>query len=177
MSLIPWHTSGPSRALLDPYLGFRLDDDDLLAPLTLAPWETRAPWHRQVRRPRESYNYESLLPTNFGSNIKEDKDKFQLNIDVQHFLPDEIKVTASGNTLTVEGKHEEKPDEHGSISRHFVRRYVLPEDHDLNHLQSHVSTDGVLTITAPKIPADGNVARTIPIQHTGKPKRVILKHK
>ncbi|XP_018324286.1 heat shock protein Hsp-12.2-like isoform X2 [Agrilus planipennis] len=171
MSLIPWHTTAPSRAL-DPYFGLRLDDDDLLAPLTLAPWETRAPWHRRWPL-RSYYNWESLLPTDTGSTIKEDKDRFQLDIDVQHFKPEEIKVTSSGNTLTVEGKHEEKPDEHGYISRHFVRRYALPEDHDLSQVQSHLSSDGVLTIIAPKVPDDGNAARSIPIQHTGKPKRAI----
>ncbi|XP_018324281.1 alpha-crystallin B chain-like [Agrilus planipennis] len=212
MSLIPWHTSGPSRALLDPYFGLRLNEK-FLDPVTLPPWETRAPWHERSRRPsplipwhtsgpsraldpyfglrlghetfldpltiapwERSYSWDTPPHTDAASTIKEDKDKFEVNVDVQHFLPDEIKVTSSGNTLTVEGKHEEKPDEHGSISRHFVRKYVLPEDHDLNHLQSHISSDGVLTITAPKIPADGNMPRAIPVQHTGKPKKAI-KHK
>ncbi|XP_025837379.1 alpha-crystallin B chain-like [Agrilus planipennis] len=212
MSLIPWHTAGPSRALLDPYFGLRLDDK-FLNPAALPPWETRAPWHGRLRRPsplipwhtsgpsraldpyfglrlsdenlldpltmapwERSYSWDTLLSTDAAS-IKENKDKFEVNVDVQHFLPHEIKVTSSGNMLTVEGKHEEKPDEHGSISRHFVRKYVLPEDHDPNHIQSHISSDGVLTITAPKISTDGTIPRAIPIQHTGKPKKAIKHHK
>jgi crystallin alpha B len=50
----------------------------------------------------------------------------------------------------VEGKHEEKQDEHGYVSRHFVRRYILPSDIEVNNIVSSLSSDGVLTVTAPK---------------------------
>ncbi|KAJ8963110.1 hypothetical protein NQ318_018575 [Aromia moschata] len=50
----------------------------------------------------------------------------QVILDVQQFAPNEIVVKTNGNSIIVEGKHEEKQDEHGFISRHFVRRYVLP---------------------------------------------------
>lgn len=69
---------------------------------------------------------------------------------MQQFAPNEITVKAVDNTVVVEGKHEEKQDEHGFISRHFVRRYVLPKDVELNNITSSLSSDGVLTISAPK---------------------------
>lgn len=53
--------------------------------------------------------------------------------------------------MTVEGKHEEKHEEHGQIYRHFVRKYVLPEDCDIKSLESKLSSHGVLSITAPRI--------------------------
>lgn len=69
---------------------------------------------------------------------------------MQQFSPDEISVKTVDNHVVVEAKHEEKQDEHGYISRHFVRRYVLPPSHDLVNITSTLSSDGVLTITAPK---------------------------
>jgi len=74
----------------------------------------------------------------------------QVILDVQQFSPDEITVKTVDNHVVVEAKHEEKQDEHGYVSRHFVRRYVLPPSHDLVNITSTLSSDGVLTITAPK---------------------------
>lgn len=74
----------------------------------------------------------------------------QVILDVQQFSPDEITVKTVDNYVIVEAKHEERQDEHGYISRHFIRRYVLPPSHDLVNVTSTLSSDGVLTVTAPK---------------------------
>jgi len=74
----------------------------------------------------------------------------QVILDVQQFSPDEITVKTIDNQVIIEAKHEEKQDEHGYISRQFVRRYVLPSSHDLANVTSTLSSDGVLTITAPR---------------------------
>lgn len=71
-------------------------------------------------------------------------------MDVQQFAPNEITVKVTEGTVIVEGKHEEKQDEHGFISRHFVRRYTLPKDVDVNNVVSSLSSDGVLTVSVPK---------------------------
>lgn len=71
-------------------------------------------------------------------------------MDVQQFAPSEITVKTVNNQVIVEGKHEEKQDEHGYISRHFVRKYLLPPDTEPQDVSSSLSSDGVLTITAPK---------------------------
>lgn len=74
----------------------------------------------------------------------------QVILDVQQFSPEEITVKTVGNNVIVEAKHEERQDEHGYVSRHFVRRYALPPSHDVINVTSSLSSDGVLTITAPK---------------------------
>lgn len=74
----------------------------------------------------------------------------QVILDVQQFAPSEIVVKTQDNIVVVEGKHEEKQDEHGFISRHFVRKYVLPSDIEPLDIMSSLSSDGVLTISAPK---------------------------
>ncbi len=44
----------------------------------------------------------------------------QVCLDVQQFKPEEVNVKTVDNFVVIEGKHEEKEDEHGYISRHFV---------------------------------------------------------
>lgn len=74
----------------------------------------------------------------------------QVNLDVQQFKPEEINVKVVDDHLVVEGKHEERQDKHGYISRQFTRRYKLPENVELESLKSTLSSDGILAITAPK---------------------------
>lgn len=54
------------------------------------------------------------------------KFNFQVILDVQQFSPQEITVKTTDKYIIVEGKHEEKQDEHGYISRQFTRRYQIP---------------------------------------------------
>lgn len=82
-----------------------------------------------------------------------------------------VKVTGD-NAITVEAKHEEKADEHGYVSRQFVRKYLLPKDYDIQNIQSQLSSDGVLTIMAPKTETKSIENRRIPIQQTGLPSKV-----
>lgn len=93
-----------------------------------------------------------------------------MTLDVQQFKPKEITVKTKDNCVIVEGKHEEKQDEHGYISRHFVRRYVLPRNHDAADVVSSLSSDGVLTITAPKKALPAAAERVVPITQAGPAK-------
>lgn len=96
----------------------------------------------------------------------EKSDDFIVSLDVQHFAPEEVTVKAVDNFIEVEAKHEERPDEHGYVSRYFKRRYAFPEGFNADGIVSKLSSDGVLTIRAPKI-QKGPQERVIPIVHTG----------
>ncbi|XP_057318504.1 protein lethal(2)essential for life-like [Microplitis mediator] len=105
-----------------------------------------------------------------ASTVKADKDSFHVSLDVQQFSPEEINVKVIDRSVVVEGKHEEKQDEHGFISRQFTRRYLIPEQCDIDQVTSKLSSDGVLSIVVPrkdqpKIEGE----RKINIEHTGKP--------
>ena len=93
---------------------------------------------------------------------------FQVNLDVQQFKPEELTVKTVDNFIVVEGKHEERQDEHGFISRQFVRRYQLPDEVDPQAVVSQLSSDGVLTITGPK-KALPSSERIVPINQTQAP--------
>ncbi|CAD7004593.1 heat shock protein 23 [Ceratitis capitata] len=96
------------------------------------------------------------------------KDGFQVSMDVAHFKPSELTVKVVDNSIVVEGKHEEREDDHGYISRHFLRRYTLPKGYDANKVMSSLSSDGVLTVMAPKPQLeDKSNERHIQIQQTG----------
>ncbi|GBP28663.1 Protein lethal(2)essential for life [Eumeta japonica] len=110
----------------------------------------------------------AMVAREVGSNITVDKDKFQVSLDVQHFAPEEISIKTVEGFVVVEGKHEDKEDEHGFISRQFLRRYALPEGCEAETVQSKLSSDGVLTIMAPwKIDEAIEGERAIPIERTG----------
>ncbi|XP_071641610.1 protein lethal(2)essential for life isoform X1 [Temnothorax longispinosus] len=173
----------PVSRLLDQHFGTGLHRDDLISSLTGLGID-RPPLrsifgNRPYYRPWGNVTRQNSSGT---STIQLDNDTFQppsrgaalsdpqVILDVQQFSPNEISVKTVDNHVVVEAKHEEKQDEHGYISRHFVRRYVLPPSHDLVNITSTLSSDGVLTITAPKknmTPA--GTERVVNIVQTGVP--------
>jgi len=50
-----------------------------------------------------------------------------VTLDVQKFDAAELKVKLSENRLVVSGKHEQRADEHGYVSREFRREFDVPE--------------------------------------------------
>ncbi|XP_014364952.2 protein lethal(2)essential for life [Papilio machaon] len=151
------------RRLVDQHFGLGLTPQDYLTILAV-PQTTRdyyRPWRNLQAADRD-----------VGSTIKEEKDKFQVNLDVQHFSPEEISVKTADGFLIVEAKHEERQDEHGFISRSFTRKYPLPEGIEADMVMSKLSSDGVLSITAPlKAPPKNSDERIVPIIQTGPVKR------
>lgn len=104
-----------------------------------------------------------------SATVERDEDKYQVIVDVQQFAPEEITVRTDDKCITVEGKHEEKKDRHGYVSRQFVRRYVLPKGYDMGHVKPSLSSDGILTITAPRLALPAPGERIVPIQRSYRP--------
>lgn len=165
-----------------PYL---FDDSDLWAP-SLRCNRNRG-WlenfvEPNILLPRRRFDIPDVF-RNLNASLQDDAkismdtNKFRANFDVQHFKPEEVsvKVNEGDKTVIIEGKHEEKTDEHGQIYRHFVRKYALPKDCDIKSLESKLSSDGVLSITAPRLgqhqPTEDH--RSIPIIRTGQPAKSI----
>ncbi|KAF7385645.1 hypothetical protein HZH66_011487 [Vespula vulgaris] len=109
--------------------------------------------------------------TSGWSVIKNDKDKFHVALDVQQFKPEEVNVKIVDNYIVIEGKHEEQQDDHGVISRHFIRKYLVPDQCDPEKATSSLSSDGILTITAPRKAeaVEEKKERIIKIEHMVKP--------
>ncbi|XP_031836306.1 protein lethal(2)essential for life [Nomia melanderi] len=175
MSLLPllfsawWADLEHPHRLLDQNFGLGLLPEQLLLPRStermLAPYN----------RPALELYYRPLAellrtPESGTSTITADKDTFKVMLDVQQFKPEEINLKLVDRFIVVEAKHEEKRDEHGLISRQFIRKYLLPEQVDEEQLTSNISSDGILTITAPiKATQEKPNERIIKIERTGKP--------
>ncbi|KAM6907767.1 alpha-crystallin B chain-like [Xenentodon cancila] len=125
----------------------RLSDLSLAEPLTdwplMWPFSWSFPWIRP-----------SLMrwlnwPENGHSEMRMEKDRYVIYLDVKHFSPEELSVNVSAEFITVHGKHEDRQDDHGFVSREFLRKYKLPSGLTGAEVTSSLSVDGVLTITAP----------------------------
>uniref|UniRef100_A0A182FEK4 Uncharacterized protein n=1 Tax=Anopheles albimanus TaxID=7167 RepID=A0A182FEK4_ANOAL len=120
--------------LLDQHFGRTLTADDLLnAFSSLAESHNRRlqqlnssgcyvrPWHSScVANKQDS-----------GSTVNVTNDKFQINLDVQQFAPEEISI------------------------------------------ESSLSSDGILTITCPRLAIEQKPEKTIPITQTGEPSKTL----
>ncbi|CAG9761482.1 unnamed protein product [Ceutorhynchus assimilis] len=144
---------------------------DMMRPLRQMENEMRA-LEREFFRPSifNGPRYALKYPVSDDTAVvAQFKDKFQVRLDVQGFNPEDLKVKtlADQNAIEIEGKHEEREDGHGILSRQFLRRFVLSKDHDLKAVASSLSEDGILTVTAPKKPAEisSEKERAIPIEH------------
>ncbi|XP_066138996.1 alpha-crystallin B chain-like [Euwallacea fornicatus] len=142
---------------------------DLLRPFRQMENEMRV-LETELMRPGSFFNrprYFLKYPELEQTSVAQLKDKFQVKLDVEGFKPAELKVKTltDQNTIEIEGKHEEREDDHGLISRQFVRRFVLPKGHDLKGVVSTLSEDGILTITAPKKPLEVTEEKVIPVEH------------
>lgn len=179
MSLIPllysdwWENLEFPHQVYDQNFGLGIHSDQLTHPgvgrfavqprerrLCMSPMMYYRPWSEILRSKEEGGI----------STVKADKDKFQVILDVQQFKPEEINVKVVDNFVVVEAKHEEKQDQHGWISRQFSRRYMIPGQCDIDQVSSSLSSDGILSITAPrKDKPKAQNEREIKIEHTGKP--------
>jgi crystallin, alpha B len=97
--------------------------------------------------------------------IKFKNGKFHINLDVHHFKPEEVTVKTVDNTVIVEGNHEERQDEFGSVERYFVRKYKVASNE--SNIQTSLSSDGILTVSILPPTKIDIEQKVIPIEHTG----------
>ncbi|XP_003701704.1 protein lethal(2)essential for life [Megachile rotundata] len=162
-----WETLEQPHRLMNQHFGRALRPEQFFnsvfdrSPFRMSPMQYAfQPWLEWEREEKAGW-----------SILKDDKDKFKIILDVQQFKPEEVNVKVVDNYIVVEGKHEEKEDDHGMISRHFVRKYLVPDQCDPEKATSSLSSDGVLTIVAPRKPEaiENKKERVIKIERTEKP--------
>ncbi|XP_072231512.1 heat shock protein beta-1 [Leuresthes tenuis] len=102
------------------------------------------------------------------SEIKQTQDNWKVSLDVSHFSPEELVVKTKDGVLEITGKHEERKDEHGFVSRCFTRKYTLPPTATIDKVTSSLSPEGILTVEAPVVrPAIESSETTIPVNVEG----------
>ncbi|PIO69837.1 Hsp20/alpha crystallin family protein [Teladorsagia circumcincta] len=103
-----------------------------------------------------------LHVANETQQIVDDDKKFAVSLDVSQFRPEELNVHLEGRELTIEGKQEHKT-ENGAIHRSFNRKWLLPENVDLQAVRTQLDDKGHLSVEAPKNAEGHEKRRTIPI--------------
>lgn len=129
-------------------------------------WDRPIRQHRRfLSRPDDFWNtdpWDLLFPTYFDNfrqpyfselypTPRQKSDGFQVQLDVKNFEPKDIsvKVIDNDNSIIIEAKHEERSDDEGFVTRHFTRRYVLPDKYSIKDVVSTLSAEGILTVKAP----------------------------
>ncbi|XP_042213196.1 uncharacterized protein LOC121860193 [Homarus americanus] len=114
----------------------------------------------------------NLKEENQAVTVKEDQHTHKIIVDVQDFVNGgEVTVkTVDNREVVIEG-HIEKQEGNTRSSKRFCKRFVLPEDIDVETVTSVVSTDGVLTIIAPRKPSAKPVM-DVSVQKTETKKQV-----
>ncbi|MEE6484439.1 hypothetical protein FKM82_013869 [Ascaphus truei] len=122
--------------IYDQNFGEGIAPEDLLCPTLYHGYYIRSRMNKQLDR-----GY---------SEINRNEHKFQVFLDVCHFLPNEVSVRTVDNLLEVNAQHPQKIDGHGFITRTFNRTYILPLDVDPLLVKATLSHDGILSIEAPR---------------------------
>uniref|UniRef100_A0A1A9YUI8 SHSP domain-containing protein n=1 Tax=Glossina morsitans morsitans TaxID=37546 RepID=A0A1A9YUI8_GLOMM len=153
---------GTSR-LLDQHFDTGLMRDDLMSSI----WSSRPtllrsgylrPWQRTGT---------GLQKLDSGSTLNVNDEKFEVNLDVQQFPPNEITLKVTDKSAVVEAKHEEKQDEHGYY-RGNLRDAVCFQMMSILTTLLHRCHLTVILPSAPmkKLPPPGS-ERVVPIAQTG----------
>uniref|UniRef100_A0A1A8HGA3 Heat shock protein, alpha-crystallin-related, b6 n=1 Tax=Nothobranchius korthausae TaxID=1143690 RepID=A0A1A8HGA3_9TELE len=121
------------------------------------PWEkVLPPLVPRLNGTRGFYNWSPtlLIPDADNASSAEvccDDGGFTVQVDVKQFNPKDLLVKVVGDFVEVQGKHEEKKDGPGCTTLQFSRRYRIPKGVDVMALESAVSPDGRLVISAPML--------------------------
>ncbi|KAJ7309021.1 hypothetical protein JRQ81_008307 [Phrynocephalus forsythii] len=128
----------------------------VVAPMAAAPAAANPAYNRALSRQLSSGI----------SEIRQTSDTWKVALDVSHFAPEELVVKTKDGVVEITGKHEERQDEHGFISRCFTRKYTLPPGVDPATVHSSLSPDGMLTVDAPlPKPAIQSAEIKIPVKY------------
>nr|P02507.1 RecName: Full=Alpha-crystallin A chain [Pelophylax lessonae] len=143
----------PNR-LFDQVFGEGMFDYDLFPFLS----STISPYYRQ------SF-FRGFLDSGI-SEVRSDRDR------VKHFSPEDLTVKILDDFVEIHGKHSERQDDHGYISREFHRRYRLPSNLNESSISCSLSADGILTFSGPKLMSSldsSHGERPIPVSREEKP--------
>ncbi|XP_068999186.1 heat shock protein beta-6 [Embiotoca jacksoni] len=144
---------------------------DFILPSTMPvggiPWEKfLPPLIPRLNGMSGQYNWSPTLLISEGESgssteVNCDDSGFTVQVDVKHFNPEDLMVKVIGDFVEVQGKHEEKKKGGpGFTTRQFNRRYRIPKGVDTMALESAVSPDGILIISAPMLQTENSRSLT-----------------
>ncbi len=105
----------------------------------------------------DNWNFSDTNTTIPAVNVKEDNDKFLIEVAAPGMKKDDFRLNLENNVLTIcSERKDEKEEKKENYSRKefsyqsFQRRFTLPEGHIKQDKISAKYVDGILTIELPK---------------------------
>ena len=120
-----------------------------------APFQDLDVIERRMRRMLEDFGVAPApLP---AADMYETEKELVVELDVPGFDEKELALEVSDSTLTIKGERKEEKEKkdksfylHERLEKHFERRFKLPPEADLDHVEAKFHT-GVLEVHVPKI--------------------------
>ncbi|XP_047474774.1 uncharacterized protein LOC125029069 isoform X2 [Penaeus chinensis] len=130
------------------------------------PWDDVKAHHTDILDRYRQLRSRNLKEENQAVAVTSDDTSRKVVMDVHDFMGGDVKVKVVGEKdLVVEGSVEKKEGGSSVSSHSFRRLFSLPRLTDLSAINSVMSSDGILTITSPKIESEPQHKTTIiPIQ-------------
>ena len=87
---------------------------------------------------------------------------YQVLLDVSQFRPEDVLIQVYEGWLLVKAQHGARMDEHGFVSRSFIRQYPLPETlQRAGELRAILCLDGILVVESKE---GGEVAENLSVE-------------
>jgi HSP20 family protein len=120
-----------------------------------APFQDLDVIERRMRRMLEDFGVAPApLP---AADMYETEKELVVELDVPGFDEKELALEVSDSTLTIRGERKKEKEQkeksfylHERIEKHFERRFKLPPEADLDHVEATFRT-GVLEVHVPKL--------------------------
>jgi HSP20 family protein len=131
-----------------------------------SPFQDLDVFERRMRRVLEDVGVApEPLP---AADLYETEGEVIVKLDVPGFEEKELAIEVADHTLTVKGERMEEKEEkektfylHERLERHFERRFTMPVEADLDHIEATFAK-GVLEVHVPKV--EESRPRTIEIR-------------
>ncbi|MCI4392887.1 hypothetical protein PGIGA_G00151090 [Pangasianodon gigas] len=109
-----------------------------------------SPWTGSLRTsfPRTSMSAQSPR----GAPPVDPDEPWKVCVNVHSYRPEELSVKTKDGFVEVSGKHEEKQDEGGIVTKNFTKKIQIPVDVDPLTVFASLSPEGVLIIEARQTP-------------------------
>lgn len=82
-------------------------------------------------------------------NIISDANKFQVQLNVKRFKPDELRIKVKNRNIIVEGKQKRTEDKQ-FMANQFVQRFVLPPGSQQDEVTAVLNEKGILIVSVPR---------------------------
>ncbi|KAI4888767.1 hypothetical protein NFI96_028979 [Prochilodus magdalenae] len=101
--------------------------------------------------------------------ISHPDEPWKVCVNVHSYRPEELSVKTKDGFVEVSGKHEEKQDEGGIVTKNFTKKIQIPLDVDPLTVFASLSPEGVLIIESRQTPPYYLYCNETPAEPTDEP--------